>query len=659
MFQARKFALLVALTTIFGVLMAPVGSATDPGPASRSLAEAQASGDKTKGSEATAPSLVGAVPWLSLTPASAKVDRSYWNRFAATESARRANAQASPTAVIPYAELEPPAVIGGNDSIANAEVISGFGTGAGEDPALLISGVGASSVVATTPIGPFPEDDGSIPLANVTGLALGGEVTTSGTIGDGPWGSAGAGTGDFDFFAVTAVNAGEFIKVDVDTADPFGDLDSFIGIWDAAGTLLDLNDDDGSSYDSFIMFSAPAAGDYYVSIGGFGSFLPNDPFDPGSGDGAASEGDYDVTIAVTEFDRDVFALELDNGDVFGASLSEGTRLTLFDSAGNELMGSSQDASFIYGRRSPLPGGGAAVLNYVVPNDGTYYLAAMVDSQYEIDAQVFRPILETRAGAATQILFLDFDGATLDTRIFFTPPNQVTLSPLDRFLRRWGLTPRDKNAVIDAIIASVAESLSQDMRVLGTNGDRDSTAVPGDFDVEIRNSRDHADPWGQPNVSRVIIGGTINESGIPTIGIAQSIDPGNFATQESALVLLDLLSARPGRGLPTLNDIPLDPSATKIDLVGVAVGNIVAHEAGHFFGNWHTDQFNPDANIMDQGGNLLGTFGVGPDGIFGTADDVDVDFGHDIFVPNEGFTGTEDTLNTIAHGLATGKRLPRP
>ena len=63
-----------------------------------------------------------------------------------------------------------------------------------------------------------------------------------------------------------------------------------------------------------------------------------------------------------------------------------------------------------------------------------------------------------------------------------------------------------------------------------------------FRLRILNSRDHADPFGKPNVSRLIVGGTIAESGIATIGIAQSIDPGNFATEETAVVLLDVLSA---------------------------------------------------------------------------------------------------------------------
>ncbi len=75
--------------------------------------------------------------------------------------------------------------------------------------------------------------------------------------------------------------------------------------------------------------------------------------------------------------------------------------------------------------------------------------------------------------------------------------------------------------------------------------------------------------------------------------------------------------------------------------------MVSHEAGHFFGNWHVDQFNDTLNLMDQGGNFPLLYGVGPDGIGGTADDPDVDFGEDEFNPSEGFTGIEDTLGRLA------------
>ena len=45
---------------------------------------------------------------------------------------------------------------------------------------------------------------------------------------------------------------------------------------------------------------------------------------------------------------------------------------------------------------------------------------------------------------------------------------------------------------------------------------------------------------------------------------------------------------------------------------------------------------------------------GRDGIGGTADDPDVDFGEDAYNPGEGFTGIEDTLNNSAWAIALGQ-----
>src|SRR5262245_22687477 len=47
--------------------------------------------------------------------------------------------------------------------------------------------------------------------------------------------------------------------------------------------------------------------------------------------------------------------------------------------------------------------------------------------------------------------------------------------------------------------------------------------------------------------------------------------------------------------------------------------------------------------------------IGPDGMFGTDDDVDVDFEPGFYTRLEGFTGVEDTVNTIAFGLSTGTK----
>jgi len=85
-----------------------------------------------------------------------------------------------------------------------------------------------------------------------------------------------------------------------------------------------------------------------------------------------------------------------------------------------------------------------------------------------------------------------------------------------------------------------------------------------------------------------------------------------------------------------------PSSDRVRFVGTALGNVASHEAGHYLGSFHVDQFNDVLNLMDQGGNFPLLYGVGPDGVGGTADDPDVDFGEDLLNPGEGFTGIENT-----------------
>lgn len=600
-------------------------------------------------------------PYLSFLPDASKADYATWNEYLRAGGIQRATAhRPGPGPGLRFGETEPASSTGGNDTVATADFVAGWGTGPGE--------VAGATLVGTAPQLPgttfvlFPaEEDGSLGTATETGLTDGDTATASATIGDGAWGSAGAGTGDFDFYVVRNVSAGEALVIDVDTPVPFDDLDPFIAVWDASGVPVAFNDDDGSSFDSFLAFIAPAAGDYFVSVAGFGAFIPVDPTTPGSPSVTGelgSEGGYDISIELIVPDIDMFSFSADAGDIIGATVKgAGLRLVLFEDTGTELVGSSLDLSFIYPARSPLPGGGNASVGYVIDTPGDYVLATITSGPYHIEASLHRPRKETRFNAS-QKLFIDFDGATLDISIFGAPPGTfVSLSPLSAFLGDWGLNASDEDAVIDAILASVEESISADIRTVGNNGDFDTSGVHGDFDIEILNSRDHPDPWGDPWVSRVVVGGTIPEAGIPTIGIAQSIDVGDFNSEETALVLLDILSSPDPTVANSLNNFPIDPSSSIISLIGAAVGNIVVHEAGHFMSNWHTDQFNAQANIMDQGGNLPNTIGVGPDGIWGTADDVDVDLGLDVYVPNEGFTGIEDTLQSIAFSLSTGP--PRP
>lgn len=586
----------------------------------------------------------GANPYLSLLPDPAAADLSGWDRYLAAKGKERAKArttQQKALAVQPLLvdEDEPVGVRGSNDTAATAQRVPGFGTNTGQNPKARVLGTLSPERVTAVDTEPNAEDDGSIPLAGETGI---GEtvdgITTTGVVGDGPHGSAGSGSGDFDVYKLTA-QANESLTVDIDT--PTGsELDSILLLFDAEGELIATADDDGDSLDSLLTFQFSEAGDYYLFVTGFLT-LPNDPFDSASGTGAETEGPYGVTITVGAADVDFFAVRLRKGDVLGATVTgAATLLSVWDTVPREVQGSAQDASYLFPATTPLPGGGNAVVDHVAEKAGWHYVAVSSGGgSYDITVEAYRPALES-AAPPVQTLFLDFDGARLNTAIF-GGPGVRTLSPFSAFLGRWGLTRADEDAVIDAVLATVEENLKTDLVASGLNGR---------FRIQIKNSRDHRDTFGQTNVSRIVVGGTIDESGIPTIGVAQTIDPGNFETEESALVLLDVLSDPAGDDA-SLNTY-ITPASDKVAFVGRALGNVIAHEAGHFFGDWHVDQFNDIPNLMDQGGNFPVMFAVGPDNIGGTGDDIDVDFGEDEFNPGEGFTGTEDTQSRVVLGVTS-------
>jgi Ca2+-binding RTX toxin-like protein len=516
------------------------------------------------------------------------------------------------------------------------------------------------------------EDDGAIPLANQTGLITGEHKTVlfRSVVGDGPFGSGGTGSGDFDFYRVDAA-AGQRILVDVDTPIPFFipglvDLDPMVAIYDSLGRLLEQNDDNFRTFDSRLAFVTPAAGSYYVAVGSSTFpqpfFFPSDPFDSTSGGGVITEGSYDLTISLEDpADLDYYSFDLAAGDIIRATLDGGARSielrgpdgTLLIRAFNELTG------------DPLPpamqAGGELFLAQVVSTPGRYAVAVTDGAgSYDLNLQSFRPALEEQPVYSHQVVFVDFDGAVLDAEATFTFPGlntNASLSPLAAFLGRWGLTAGDESAVIDAILAELTASLAHDVGGVvgqGSNGDFLITGRAGEFQIEVLNSRDHADPFGlYPNVCRVIVGGTAQEIGVDVfLGIAQYIDVGNLVTNDTGLVLLDSLSAPADEYAFSVNAIPLGPGATILDAIGVRVGELVNHELGHNFGNFHLDSFNDQLNVMDQ---LLRFEFLGPDGVLGTADDVPMRFAVDRYAPYEAFEGVQDALNTIAFGLSTGKR----
>ena len=169
-----------------------------------------------------------------------------------------------------------------------------------------------------------------------------------------------------------------------------------------------------------------------------------------------------------------------------------------------------------------------------------------------------------------------------------------------------------------------------------------------------NSKDNRDIFGQTNVSRVIVGGTIEQSGIPTIGIAQYIDPGNYGHEDSALVLLDVLSDPHAYDDASLNYY-LRPRSDRVAFVSQAVANVISHEIGHNIGNYHTENTTSVHNLMDAGGANFGDQPVR--GGTGRNRRHRRRRGHrlptdryDLF---EGFTGLENTLNVSAWAFVRG------
>ncbi|SDY58774.1 pre-peptidase C-terminal domain-containing protein [Asanoa ishikariensis] len=634
----RTIALLAGTALVAAMLPASIATAelkNDSGPSGADRALLATGGqvaDKAPAGKAP----TGVNPYLALVPDPTTIDYAAWKQVAEKQGAAREQKRALRKAVavspVLVDEDEPDGTQGSNDSPAIAQPVSGFGTKGKQNPRARILGSLDNETVTRTALTPNTEDDGAIPLARDTGIqGTRNGITTSGTIGDGPHGSAAGDTGDFDFYKLSITQVGETMTADMDT--PVGLLDPMLALYNAAGEEIAFNDDSGG-LDSLLRFTFTAAGDYYLAVTGY-NVLPADPFDSASGDGAGSEGAYNLLLDVAAADVDFYAVQLRKGDVLGTSVTgSAARITVWDTAGREVHGSDQDATFIYPPNSPLPGGGNAVSEHVADEDGLHYVSVSDGSgNYDITVEAYRPNLE--GDKITQTIFIDFNGQRLNTAIF-GGPGVVTLSPLRAFLGRWGLTTADENALINGIVAEVTENLKRDLVASGLNDK---------FRLKILNSRDDADPFGEVNVSRLIVGGTIAESGVNTIGIAQSIDPGNFDTQESALILLDVLSG-PANDDASLN-FYITPASDKRAFISQAVGNVVSHEAGHFFGNWHVDQFNDTLNLMDQGGNFPLLYGVGPDGIGGTADDPDVDFGEDEFNPSEGFTGTEDTQGRLA------------
>ena len=581
-------------------------------------------------------------PFLGQVLNGSQTDWSYWHRLAERRGRLRADERASGRVPVPtplaYDEREPGGSLGGNDTRASSEHIANVGIGRAFQAVRVLGRL----------FNPFTrhfrirthEEQGSIPRATRTGIeALREGVVVNSRIGDGSYGSRRRGSGDFDFYRLR-VTKGKTLTADTARSN----FDTVVAVYDRRGRILAANDDARQDLTSLVRYEVPESGYYYVMVSGFGRGpVPSNPFRPGSGAGAGAEGRYRLRVSARQMDKDFYGFRLKSGDVLSGRLTGGaSTVGVARVDGRRMVTANFDASFVYPPQSPLPGGGASFA-YVAEQPGWYAVSATEGAgNYRMLVETYRPGSERAAAGAEQTVYLDFDGERLNTGIF-GGFGVRTMSPLRSFLPRWGLRAGQEPELVDAVVATVEENLARTVAARGLNPD---------VRVRVLDSRHDADPWGRPNVSRVVVGGTIGQSGVPTIGVAQSIDPGNYAHEETALVLLDSLSDRHKVDY-SLNTY-LRPRSDRVGFVARALGNVVSHEVGHLVGSFHTENTSRRANLMDAGGAGFGRlFGVGPDRVGGTADDRDVNFGEDRFDLFEGFEGLEDTLNNTAWAFRLG------
>jgi subtilisin family serine protease len=183
-----------------------------------------------------------------------------------------------------------------------------------------------AALVGTPPAPPPPTSGGpyeandSIATASAVTLA-GGRASVSAVVGDGAYGAS-----DVDLFAVT-VPAGGTLTVDIDAQSLGSALDSYLRVFNAAGTQLAANDDAGS-LDSLVSFTAQAAGTYYVGVSAYGNSTYSASA-AGSGAAGTTTGGYTAAFTV--------ALPAPTADVVDVSpdprtTSVGAVLVVFDRA---------------------------------------------------------------------------------------------------------------------------------------------------------------------------------------------------------------------------------------------------------------------------------------------------------------------------------------
>jgi large repetitive protein len=397
------------------------------------------------------------------------------------------------------------------------------------------------------------------------------------------------------------------------------------------------------------------------------------PLGNGSGQNAA------VNVSgqmANKFDEDFYAFDLKKGDIFDARIqASGTvpGAILYNSIGTELLYTKglflPTSGGVATTKSPRFTTGSTTLTYIIDTDGRYFFrVGDATGAYTANLRTYRNTLEQEPVGTQQVLFLDFDGALFRNDLLnldaptATPPvpaQTVRVPAFSTYASQLGITQAQVPGVIERITRNVEGKMKTILAADTNNGFYPATGNPGDFSIKVVSSND-GDFWGQPNVSRVMIGGTqpVLAPAIPgLLGIAQRVDIGNFDREDTALVMVDTLIADATNLDVTKGGVPRSGTVSNIDLFIELASVVIAHEAGHTLGAIHQDPTNSVYGIIDQFYDPLITSGAGLDGIFGSADDKPLKFLNDDYSPTAGAIfggGIDNSGQALAFSMPTGK-----
>ncbi len=374
------------------------------------------------------------------------------------------------------------------------------------------------------------------------------------------------------------------------------------------------------------------------------------------------------------FDEDFYAFDLKKGDIFDARITTTPTSPLpgaifYNSIGTELLYTRglflPTVSGAAATKSPRFTTGATTLTYVVDADARYYFrVGDASGAYTLNLRVYRPTLEQEPIGTKQIVFLDFDGSTFRTDLINLAPAGAGITrrvpAFSTYATQLGITQAQVPGIIERITRNVEAKLRTTLAQNTSNGFYPTSGNPGDFDIKVVSSND-GDFWGQPNVSRVLIGGdqpTLAPAIPGLLGIAQRVDIGNFDREDTSLVMLDtLIFDATNLDIADPFYIPRSGTVSNIDLFIELTSVVIAHEMGHNLGAIHQDPNNNVYGIIDQFYSGVITSGAGLDGIFGTADDVTLRFLTDEYAPTQGAVfggGVNNSAQALAFTMPSGK-----